>query len=219
MLAGDRDFDLWQFLAKNVHHGRQPCGFAPAEEAHGQRPFLGVSSAPRARRSGFDLRQREPGVVEKHLARSGQLDTARATRDELGANFRLQLAQLTAQRRLRRVQPALGCDRDALLLGHGDEIPEMSQLHALSIPRGYGSQTYKVFVLDARSTKCEPAETVWRICSSSSEFTRLGAIRTLGAHHGRRFRDWAGVCASDPRLRDSCRWLEVQFRAAGHEEN
>ena len=100
-----------------------------------------------------------------------------------------------------------------------DEIPEMSQLHALSIPRGYGSQTYKVFVLDARSTKCEPAETVWRICSSSSEFTRLGAIRTLGAHHGRRFRDWAGVCASDPRLRDSCRWLEVQFRAAGHEEN
>jgi len=66
-------------------------------------------------------------VIEEHLARRGQLDAACAAGHEPGADLGLQLAQLTAERRLRRAQPPLGGDRDALLLGHGNEIAEVSQ--------------------------------------------------------------------------------------------
>ena len=71
------DFDLGQFLAKHVHRSRQPFRLAPAEEPQSQRPFLGVSSAPSGCGGGFDLRKCEPGVIKKHLARSGQLDAVR----------------------------------------------------------------------------------------------------------------------------------------------
>src|SRR5437660_9928456 len=176
MLAGDRDLDLGQFLAKNLHRGRQPLRLAPAEEPQRQGPFLGVSSAPSARCGSFDLRQRQPGVIEKHLARSGQFDTARAASHELGSDLGLQLAHLTAQRRLRRVQPALGCDRDALILGHGDEKPEMPQLHDLSIPWRYGSQTYKVFFSGASSTQILANRTR----SGASAYMAAAATRALG---------------------------------------
>jgi hypothetical protein len=56
-------------------------------------------------------------VIEKRPARGGQLDAARAASHEPGPDFSLQFAQLTAERRLRRAQPPLGGDRDALFLG------------------------------------------------------------------------------------------------------
>lgn len=64
MLAGDLDFDLRQFLAKNVHRGRQPFRLAAAEKPEGQRRFLGVSGCG----GGFDLGQREPGMIENDAA-------------------------------------------------------------------------------------------------------------------------------------------------------
>src|SRR5580704_5316438 len=86
--------------------------------------------APRGGGRRFDLGQRQTRVIEERLAGRGQLDAACAAGHEPGADLALQLAQLTAERRLRRAQPPLGGDRDALLLGHGNEITEMPQLHA-----------------------------------------------------------------------------------------
>ena len=145
MLARDRDLDLRQFLAKNVHRGRQPFRLAAAEESEGQCPFLGVGGAASGGGGGFDLSQREPGMFEKHLARGGQLDAVRAASHQLGTHLYLQLAHLTAQRRLCRMQPPLGGDRDVLLFGHGDEIPEMPQLHGPPMPWGYGAKPTKSF--------------------------------------------------------------------------
>jgi hypothetical protein len=72
-------------------------------------------------------------VVEKRLARRRQLDPARTAIEQLGAYLLFQIADLAAQRRLRGVQPAFGCHRQATRLGYGDEIPQMAKFHRPSV--------------------------------------------------------------------------------------
>ena len=54
--------------------------------------------------------------------------------DKLGAGFALQLPDLLRQRRLRDVQAGGGA-AEVPLLGDGDEVPQMAQLHAIYIRR------------------------------------------------------------------------------------
>jgi hypothetical protein len=67
---------------------------------------------------GIDLHQRQAGMVEKGLARSGQLDAVHAARQQLGPDLVLQIANLPAQRGLGGVEPALGGGRQAAFLDH-----------------------------------------------------------------------------------------------------
>src|SRR6185369_8342023 len=94
---------------------------------------------------GVDLHQRQAGVVEKGLARSGQLGAMNAARQQLGPDLVLQIANLPAQRGLGSVEPALGGGREAAFLDHGDEITEVSQLHSRSMPERYATQLTKSF--------------------------------------------------------------------------
>jgi hypothetical protein len=48
----------------------------------------------------------------------------------LRADLMFQVSNLTTERWLGRMQPALGGERQAALLSDGDEIPKMPQLHA-----------------------------------------------------------------------------------------
>ena len=69
-------------------------------------------------------------MVEKDSAGIGELDAAGAPDQQLRADFMFQISDLTAERWLGRMQPPLGGDSQAALLGDGDEIPKMPQLHA-----------------------------------------------------------------------------------------
>jgi hypothetical protein len=61
-------------------------------------------------------------VIEKRSTCRRQFDTAGAAYQELSADFQLQIANLPAEGRLRRMQPPLGRESDTALLGDGNEI-------------------------------------------------------------------------------------------------
>src|SRR6267143_1414091 len=91
-------------------------------------------------------------MVEEDPAGGGELDAADAADHELSADLVLQILHLAAQRRLRRVQPPLGGNREAAFLGDGDEVAKMSQLHDIAHACEVWGPTYKVFFLPARRT-------------------------------------------------------------------
>ena len=71
------------------------------------------------------------------------MSRARLAPEELDVELGLERLDLLAERRLLHAQP-LGRPGDMLLLGDGDEIAEMTQLHA--IPISYGN--YDFHILD-----------------------------------------------------------------------
>ena len=89
-----------------------------------------LRGAARRFASRLDLGQRQPCMVEKGPAGGGQFDAVRAAAQQLDADLVFEIADLAAQRRLRRVQPFLGRERQAALLGDRDEIAKVPQLHS-----------------------------------------------------------------------------------------
>src|ERR1700731_3154058 len=73
-----------------------------------------------------DLR---PSYPMSRRAGGGQLDAAHAAADQLDANLVFEIADLAAERRLRRVQPFLGRERQAALFGGRDEKAKGPELH------------------------------------------------------------------------------------------
>src|ERR1700744_6294838 len=71
-------------------------------------------------------------MIEEGLARGGELNAMNATRQQGYADLIFEIADLPAQRWLRRVQPALGGDRQTALLGNRYEISDVAQLHRLT---------------------------------------------------------------------------------------
>src|SRR5271156_2412607 len=98
---------------------------------------------------GLHLRQRKARMVEKDSAGIGELDAARAPDQQLRADLMFQVSDLTAQRWLGRMQPALSGDSQAALLGDGDEIPKVPQLPAQPHACEVCPSSYKVFFLAA----------------------------------------------------------------------
>ena len=101
---------------------------------------------------GVDLHQRQPGVVEKGLAGSGQLDAVHAARQQLDADLMFEVADLPAQRGLRGVQPSLSGLGEASRLGDGDEIAKMPELHQLFHASEVCPQPTKSFSRPPRET-------------------------------------------------------------------
>ena len=86
---------------------------------------LGASD-PSGRLSGrFRLRQSKPRMIEKGVAGCGQLNAMRAAFQQRSADLGFQILDLTAQRRLSRVEATLRRNRHAPCVGDGDEIPEV----------------------------------------------------------------------------------------------
>jgi len=76
IVARDRDLDVFQLVAQQMHGPRQPVHLVTGLELCGP--------ARRFHR-GIDLRQRQPGMVEKGLACGGQFDAAHAAAHQLDA--------------------------------------------------------------------------------------------------------------------------------------
>jgi len=101
--------------------------------AHGRRPDEADRDRPRRRASkrlaavdGVGLRgQRRARLGEERLARVSQLDTARATFEQLYAELGLELSDRIGERGLREIEPARRA-RDLTLLGDRDEALELN---------------------------------------------------------------------------------------------
>src|SRR6266481_8233148 len=66
-------------------------------------------------------------------------------KNQLNADFRFEIADLPAERRLRGVQLLLGGNGQAAGIGHGDEVAEMPQLHCNPPYLAGMGPAYKVF--------------------------------------------------------------------------
>ncbi|MNN19294.1 hypothetical protein D3C81_1325300 [compost metagenome] len=77
----------------------------------------------------IDQRPDVARFLEEQLAGPGQLHAARGAGKQPHAQFILQLLDLPGQGRLRDVQAGCG-PPDVLLFGNGDEVAEMTQIHA-----------------------------------------------------------------------------------------
>jgi hypothetical protein len=91
-----------------------------------------LRDAPGTIRRRLDLEQRQPCVIEKHSSGGGQRHAARLTLQQLYAYFGFQVANLSTQRRLGRVQPPLGSSQHAAFLRDGNEIAQMPKFHSPS---------------------------------------------------------------------------------------
>jgi hypothetical protein len=96
-----------------MHSPRQPVHLVPSLEAD-REPLPCRLRRPTCRFDrGIDLHQRQAGVLEEGLARSGQLDAVNAARQQLGSDPVLQIADLPTERGLGGVEPVLGGGREA----------------------------------------------------------------------------------------------------------
>ena len=111
---------------------------------------------------GVDLRQRQPGMVEKGLPCGGQLDAVNAAGQKLDADLVLQIADMPAERRLRRVQPELGRERQAAFLDHGHEVTKVPQLHSHFHACKVCPAAYKVFFCRRQGILLSPMESEGR---------------------------------------------------------
>jgi hypothetical protein len=85
-------------------------------------------------------------MIEKGPPGGGQFDAVHATAHQLNTNLIFEIADLTTEGRLRRVQLFLGRDRQASGLGNRNEIAKVPQLYRLpSISSRHGAQLTKSF--------------------------------------------------------------------------
>ena len=115
-----------QLVAQQMHGPRQPVHLVTGLKADGECLFSRLCGSARHFHRGIDLRQRQSGMVEKNLACIGQLDAVHAAVHQLDADLVFEIADLAAQRRLRRVQPFLGGDRQASCLRDRDKIAKVA---------------------------------------------------------------------------------------------
>ena len=101
---------------------------ARADEADRQPADLAALDAPRLARRVLDGVEDLARAHEERRPGRGQLDLALVAQQQLRADLLLELADLLAQRRLGHVQ-ALRRAAEVQLLGDGDEVAQVSELH------------------------------------------------------------------------------------------
>ena len=114
-----------QQLGHERVHGR-------ADEADGEAPDLAALHAPRLARGVLDRGEDLARADEERRPGGGQLDLALVAQQQRRADLLLELADLLAQRRLGHVQ-ALRRAAEVQLLGDGDEVAQVSELHGSSV--------------------------------------------------------------------------------------
>jgi hypothetical protein len=96
-------------------------------------------------------------MIQEGAAGGGQLDPARAPRQQLRPDLQLEIAQLAAERGLCRMQPLLGRKRDAAFLGDGNEIAEVAQFQErCPMPKKYDGDSTKSFSSTPAKPKFSP---------------------------------------------------------------
>jgi hypothetical protein len=130
--ARNPDFDIGQFVAQDARRARQPRHLLPGQEADGKDRLRRLRGAARGLRGRRRLRERQPRMLKERAASRCQFDPMHAAAHKRDADLALEVANLAAERRLRRVQPLLGGVLQASRLGDRDEIAKVPQLRCAS---------------------------------------------------------------------------------------
>ena len=85
-----------------------------------------MNSPPRSFGSRVNLQENSARMIEKGSTRRCQLDSTSCARYELGANFFLEISDLAAERRLRRMQLRLCREGQTLGFRNRNEITQVS---------------------------------------------------------------------------------------------
>jgi NAD(P)-dependent dehydrogenase (short-subunit alcohol dehydrogenase family) len=88
----------------------------PGQETDGEGPPAWLCRSPGGFTRGIDLRQNQPRMIEKDPPCGGQVDASRSAGQEPGSDFRLQIADLPAERWLRCMQAPRCRQRETSLL-------------------------------------------------------------------------------------------------------
>ena len=139
VIAGYADFDVGQFVAQQTGGARQPLDFLSGGEADREHLLAWLGRAAGAFGGGFGLHQCQSRVIEEHLAGFRELHAADAAGEQRHADLIFEVADLAAQGWLSGVEPPFGSDREASLLGDGDEVAEMTKLHSMLSRYGCGT--------------------------------------------------------------------------------
>ena len=107
--------------------------------------FAGCATPPRGFHRRLRLCDRQPGRFEKCPAGGGEFDAPGAALKKLRADFLFQIANLSAQGRLRRVKDSFRRDLEASRFGDRDEVAKMPQLHRSTYISGAYASAHKVF--------------------------------------------------------------------------
>ena len=98
--------------------------------ADGQLTDFALVHAQRQIRRVRGLREDDARLLDEHPAGVGELDVALRAVEQRHAEFRLQLSNLLAERRLAEMKP-LGGAAEVERVGHGDDVPQMTELHGV----------------------------------------------------------------------------------------
>ena len=122
------DVDRRVRRAEPLHHARHERQQRRAGEAHPQRPRLALVDALGVVGGPIEVGEDRPRVAQERVAGRSRLHAPARAREELHPELVLQQPDLVAQRRLRHVQPLRG-PAEVQLLGDGDEVAELAELH------------------------------------------------------------------------------------------
>ncbi len=128
----DRDRRLRQVADQRRQRVGQQIGADCRNDADPQRSGERVARAARRRGDFGDRRQRAPGVLDDRLGARRDGDRAALALEDAHAEFRLQLEDLAAQRRLADVAGRRGA-AEMTVVGDGDDILEIAQVHGASL--------------------------------------------------------------------------------------
>ncbi len=164
VLAGDGEFHVGQLVVENTHRSWQPIDLHARQEAKRERRLERLGGPARRFDRRLGVAERKPRVIEKGVARGCEFHAAHAAPHQQDADLIFEVAHLAAERRLRRVQPLLGRDRQAPFVGDSDEIAKMSELHR-QVPclRGMTKGLQSSFL---RRQRVSRKALVWRPASS-----------------------------------------------------
>ncbi len=147
VLACDGQLHVGQLIVKNAHRLRQPVNLRPGEETKRKGQLERFRGPPRRFDRSLYLGEREPRMVEEGAACGRQFDPAHAAQHQRDPDLIFEVAHLTAERRLRGMQPLLSRDRQAALFGDRDEIAKMPELHRrLPYPQGMPASLQSLFL-------------------------------------------------------------------------
>ena len=132
-LAAEVEHDAGQLPAQGGGERRKHRVGRGAGETDREPPVLAARGAAGVLNRGIDRRQNLSAPLEQYLAGGRELDAARGAVQERLAELGLEAADLLGERRLRDVKPR-GGSAEMPLLGDGDEVAQMPELHDSAWP-------------------------------------------------------------------------------------
>ncbi len=123
----------------------QPIDFLPGQEADREHRFGGPSRTPGGLHCFRGLTDRKSSMIQESASGVRKIHASGAACEQRNTDFQLEITQLTAQRRLRRVKPLFCRNGNAALLGNGNEVTQVAELHRVPMLTRYGCGISKVF--------------------------------------------------------------------------